>query len=111
MDTDDDSVHHLDIGILFSEHDGTVLSSSLHLSLASLNIIGEGEIMMDNTHDLPKPMCILFGIAFALNLNYPKSMKNTFQSIQQVLLMLGHSDLKPGYKHGKTSLQCKEMRL
>ncbi len=29
------------------------------------------------------------------HLNYPKSMKNTFQIIQQVLLMLGHSELKP----------------
>ncbi len=101
---DDDSFRHIDIGILLVQHEGAVLSSSLHLSPASLKIIIEGEVVMDNIEDLPKAMCILFGLAYALHLNYPKSMKLTFQFIQQVLLMLGHSELKPRLQTLKNQL-------
>jgi len=50
---------------------------------------------MENIQDLPKAMCILFGLMYALHLNYPKTMKLTFQFIQQVLLLLGQTELKP----------------
>ncbi|KAF4099170.1 hypothetical protein G5714_019296 [Onychostoma macrolepis] len=40
FDSDDDySFHHLDIGIILTEHEGDVLSSSLRLSPASLKEI------------------------------------------------------------------------
>lgn len=101
---DDDSFRNIDIGILLVEHEGAVPSSSLHLSPASLKIVIEGEVVMDNIHDLPKAMCILFGLAYALHLNYPKSMKFTFQFIQQVLLELGHGELKPKLQTLKNQL-------
>ncbi|XP_066497026.1 sterile alpha motif domain-containing protein 3-like isoform X2 [Hoplias malabaricus] len=94
FDDSDESFHQLDIGILLVEQEGAVLSSSLHLSPASLKIVIEGEVVMDNIQDLPKAVCILFGLTYALHLNYPKSMKNTFHFIQQVFLTLGHSELK-----------------
>ncbi|XP_030299269.1 uncharacterized protein LOC115597477 [Sparus aurata] len=80
---DDDSFHNIDIGILFIECEGAVLTSSKHLSPALLKIIIEGEVVMDNIQDLPKAMCILFGLTYALHINYPKTMKLTFQFIQQ----------------------------
>lgn len=101
---DDDSFRDLDVGILLVEHEGAVLSSSLHLSPASLKIIIEGEVVMDNIQDLPKAMCILFGLTYALHLNYPKTMKLTFQFIQQVLLSLGHTELKPKIQTLKNQL-------
>lgn len=94
-DSDDDSFRNIDIGILLVEPEGTVPSSSLHLRPASLKIIMEGEVVMANIQDLPKAMCILFGLAYAMHLNYPRSMKFTFQFIQQVFLELGPSELKP----------------
>ncbi|XP_077075806.1 uncharacterized protein LOC143728828 [Siphateles boraxobius] len=90
----DDYFRDLDVGILLIEREGAVLTSSQHLSPASLKII-EGEVMMDNIQDLPQAMWILFRLMNALHLNYPKTMKLTFQFIQQVLLSLGHTDLKP----------------
>ena len=92
---DEDYFRDLDIGILLIEHEGDVLTSSQHLSSTSLKVIIEGEVVMDNIQDLPKAMCILFGLTYALRLNYPKNMKLTFQFIQQELLSLGHTDLKP----------------
>uniref|UniRef100_A0AAY5KES1 Uncharacterized protein n=1 Tax=Esox lucius TaxID=8010 RepID=A0AAY5KES1_ESOLU len=101
---DDDSFRDLDIGILLIEREGAVLTSSQHLSPASLKIIIEGEVVMDNIQDLPKAMCILFGLMYALHLKYPKTMKLTFQFIQQVLLLLGHTDLKPKLQTLKNQL-------
>ena len=45
---------------------------------------------MGNIQDLPKAMCILFGLTYALHLNYPKTLKLTFQFIQQVSLFRPH---------------------
>lgn len=100
---DDNSFRHMEIGILLVEREGAVLSS-LHLSPASVKIIIEGAVVMDNIEDLPKAMCLLFGLSYALHLNYPKSMTLTFQFIQQVLLTLGHSELKPKLQTLKNQL-------
>ncbi|XP_028313916.1 uncharacterized protein LOC114470102 [Gouania willdenowi] len=104
FESDDDSFRDLDIGILLIEREGAVLTSSQHLSPASLKIIIEREVVMDNIQDLPKAMCILFGLTYALHLNYSKTMKLTFQFIQQVLLSLGHTDLKPKLQTLKNQL-------
>ncbi|MEQ2235028.1 hypothetical protein ILYODFUR_037442, partial [Ilyodon furcidens] len=101
---DDDSFRNIDIGILLVEPEGVVPSSSLHLSPASLKIIIEGEVVMDNIQDLPKAMCVLFGLSNTMHLNYPRSMKLTFQFIQQVLLELGHSEIKPKLQTLKNQL-------
>uniref|UniRef100_A0A3B5A6G2 Uncharacterized protein n=1 Tax=Stegastes partitus TaxID=144197 RepID=A0A3B5A6G2_9TELE len=101
---DDDSYRDLDIGILLIEREGAVLTSSQHLSPALLKIIIEGEVVMGNIQDLPKAMCLLFGLTYALHLNYPKTMKLTFQFIQQVVLSLGHTDLKPKLQTLKNQL-------
>uniref|UniRef100_A0A3Q3X5R5 Uncharacterized protein n=1 Tax=Mola mola TaxID=94237 RepID=A0A3Q3X5R5_MOLML len=50
---------------------------------------------MDDLGNLPHAMCLLFGLIYALNLEYPQQLKNTFDFIQRVLLSLGHKSLKP----------------
>lgn len=103
-DDDDDSFRHIEIGILLVEPEGAAVASSLHLSPSSLTVTIEGQVVMDNIEDLPKAMCPLFGLVYALHLNYPKSMKLTFQFIQQVLLALGQSELKPRLQTLKNQL-------
>lgn len=101
-DSDDDaSLRSIDLGILL---EGAVPSSSLQLIPASLKIVIEGEVVMDDIQDLPKALCILFGLAYALHLNYPESMRHTFQFIQQVFLELGHGELKPRLQTLKNEL-------
>ncbi|KAI4805821.1 hypothetical protein KUCAC02_010417, partial [Chaenocephalus aceratus] len=54
-DTDDeDSFRDIEIGILLVEHEGASPLSSLHRSPASLKIILEGQVVIDNIQDLPK---------------------------------------------------------
>ncbi|XP_028856475.1 uncharacterized protein LOC114802036 isoform X2 [Denticeps clupeoides] len=105
FDSADDHVFQdLDLGILLVEREGAVSPSSLHLNPASFKIVIEGEVVMESIKDLPKAICLLFGLTYALHLNYPKPMKNTFQFIQQVLLMVGHTDLKPRLQTLKNQL-------
>lgn len=88
MDSGNDPFCHMGFGIVLIEHERAVSSSSLHLSPASLKIIIEGKVVMDNIEDLPKAMRILFGLVYALHLDYPKSMKLTFQFIPSLLLTM-----------------------
>ncbi|KAI9535865.1 hypothetical protein NQZ68_039526 [Dissostichus eleginoides] len=49
---------------------------------------------------LPQTLCVLFGLIYALQLEYPKCMKNTFHLVQQAMLNLGqcsmpHSQVNP----------------
>ncbi|XP_067295724.1 sterile alpha motif domain-containing protein 3-like isoform X2 [Pseudorasbora parva] len=84
------------VGIVIVE-DGMTLQplNSLHLSPSSFGIVIEGKVVMDNLHNLPESMCLLFGLIYALHLNYPKSLKYTFEFIQRILLSMGQKDLQP----------------
>eukprot|EP00064_Thunnus_orientalis_P000214 superscaffoldBa00000009_g214 len=61
-------------------------SSALpQLNLSRVGIILEGSLVMEVLTNLPQAMCLLFGFTYALHLQYPKCLKNTFTFIQQVL--------------------------
>ncbi|KAF7653210.1 hypothetical protein LDENG_00085670 [Lucifuga dentata] len=49
---------------------------------------------MDNLDSLTQAMHLVFGLTYALHLNYPRCMNNTFSFIQQVLLNVGKKELK-----------------
>ena len=57
-----------------------------------------------DVESLPQAMYIVFGLTYALHLNYPKYMKNTFDLFQQVFLNLGKTDLKPKLQTLKNQL-------
>uniref|UniRef100_A0A4W6E2B0 Uncharacterized protein n=1 Tax=Lates calcarifer TaxID=8187 RepID=A0A4W6E2B0_LATCA len=57
-------------------------------SINSIAIILEGNIVMDEIPTTSQALCLLFGLIYALHLDYPKGMKNTFVLIQKILLNL-----------------------
>lgn len=79
-------------------------SQALHLENSHTAIILEGAIVMDNIENLPDAMWLLFGLIYALNLEYPPQLKNTFDFIQRVFLSLGHKSLKPKLQSLKNML-------
>ncbi|XP_056606334.1 uncharacterized protein LOC130424571 [Triplophysa dalaica] len=102
---DEEGLSSISIGILtVIPEDCESIPYSLHLDAASIALILEGKIVMDNLGNLPQAMCILFGLIYALNLEYPPVLKNTFDFIQRVLLSLGHKSLKPKLQSLKTLL-------
>ncbi|XP_051965925.1 uncharacterized protein LOC127631713 [Xyrauchen texanus] len=82
------------VGLLTVISEDALLSPNhLHLDPVSTAIILEGGIVMDNLENLPQALCLLFGLSYALHLDYPKPMKNTFGFIQRVMLGLGENKL------------------
>ena len=59
---------------------------------------------MQNLENLPQAFCLLFGLIYALHLDYPKYLKNTFTFVQQVMLDLGRSELTPKIQTLKNQL-------
>lgn len=50
---------------------------------------------MDEVPTTSLGLCLLFGLINALQLDYPKGMKNTFEFIQKVSVNLGQQKLSP----------------
>ncbi|KAI5104947.1 hypothetical protein C0J45_4619 [Silurus meridionalis] len=75
------------VGLLF------IGEENLKLNPSKVGIILEGNVVMDDLANLPQAFCVLFGLIYALHLDYPKYMKNTFCFVQQVMLNLGKSEL------------------
>lgn len=79
-------------------------SASPKLNPTRVGIILEGSIVMDTLTNLPQAMCLLFGFTYALHLQCPKCLKNTFIFIQQVMLNLAQSELPPKVQKLKNDL-------
>lgn len=76
----------------------------LHLQPSSIAIILEGTIVMDDIGSHDQALCLVFGLIYALHLDYPKTLKNTFEFIQRVMLTLGVGNLKPKFQSLKNAL-------
>lgn len=50
---------------------------------------------MDIIKDLPQAVVLLFGLTYALHLDYPKYMENTLKFLQTVMLGMGNKTLSP----------------
>ncbi|XP_030578859.1 uncharacterized protein LOC115775464 [Archocentrus centrarchus] len=106
FDTDDEERLYSDVpvGILCHEQENmSPHMQSLHHNAFPVGIILEGKIVM-NAVNLPQAMYIVFGLTYALHLTYPKYMKNTFDFVQQVLMNIGKTDLKPKLQTLKNQL-------
>ncbi len=69
--------------------------NAVHLQPISTAIVLEGSTVMDNVRDFPQAVCLIFGLMYALHLDYPKCMANTLKFIQAVMLGLGNKTLPP----------------
>lgn len=74
------------------------------LNPSRVGFILEGSIVMEALSSLPQAMCLLFGLTYALHLQYPKCFRNTFIFIQQVMLNLGRNELPPKIQRLKNDL-------
>lgn len=81
-------VKGLELGILTVVEDdvGAVHSSPTTRSIA---LVIEEQIVLDDVSDLPTAFALLFGLIYALNLDYPKDLRYTFEVIQKVFMNLG----------------------
>ncbi|KAG8010355.1 hypothetical protein GBF38_014637, partial [Nibea albiflora] len=78
--------------------------NALHLEPSSIGIILEGNLVMDEIESHAQAICLIFGLIYALHLDYPQSLKNTFNFIQRVMLNLGVGNLRPKLQSLKNAL-------
>ncbi|KAL3975122.1 hypothetical protein ACER0C_023748 [Sarotherodon galilaeus] len=76
----------------------------LYLHPTSTAIVIEGNLVMDKIKDFPQAVCLLFGLTYALQLDYPKYMAHTLRFIQTVMLGLGSKTLSPKLQSLRNSL-------
>ncbi|XP_073667526.1 uncharacterized protein [Paramisgurnus dabryanus] len=64
---------------------GTIHSSP---NVRCLSVVLEELVVLDNVQDLPTAVVLLFGLIYCLNMNYPKELKYTFETVQKVFIGL-----------------------
>ncbi|XP_077065672.1 uncharacterized protein LOC143718532 [Siphateles boraxobius] len=101
----DESEPELDgvaVGLLtvISDHDTT---SPVHYNPLRISVILENEAVVS----LPRigdAFLVIFGLIYALHLNYPKALTNTFEFTQKILLCLESGKLSPRLQTLKNDL-------
>ncbi|KAJ8382962.1 hypothetical protein SKAU_G00037400 [Synaphobranchus kaupii] len=82
----------------------SVMTEDTPPKISSIAIILEGNLVLDEIPTHAQALCLLFGLIYALHLDYPKGMKNTFEFIQKILLNLGQQKLSPKLQTLKNAL-------
>lgn len=84
-------------------------TSPVHFSPASTAIVVEDDLVMSDIPRLADAFALLFGLMYALHLDYPRKLINTFTFIQKVLMGLDDGKpLKPCLLNLKNDLLLKE---
>ncbi|XP_048102454.1 uncharacterized protein LOC125296540 isoform X2 [Alosa alosa] len=95
---DKEAYNETPVGIIIIGEENSPLNPS------RLGIVLEGNVVFDGPANLPQAFCVLFGLTYALHLDYLKYMKNTFLFVQQVMFNLGKSQLPPKIQTLKNQL-------
>lgn len=81
-----DNFTQVPVGVLI------VMTEDTPPEINSIAVILEGK---DEIPTTSQARCLLFGLIYALHLDYPKGMKSTFEFIQKILLNLGQQKHSP----------------
>ncbi|XDV22201.1 hypothetical protein PO909_027150 [Leuciscus waleckii] len=65
----------------------------VHFSPTSISIVVEDDVVMSDIPNLADAFVLLLGLMYALHLDYPKKLINTFTFIQKIIM--GLDDGKP----------------
>lgn len=95
----------MDIGILVVTEENS--ANLLPKEIIDVALVLEEEIVLHYLKDVPNAFVLLIGLLYALNIDYPKDLKYTFEVIQKVILNIG-GDACSSKVHGlRNRLLCK----
>lgn len=60
---------------------------------AKVYIVAEGDILAYEVDDFPKAVCLLFGLIYNLNLQYP--VRYTYEYLQKVVMEIDSTKMSP----------------
>ncbi|KAK7160651.1 hypothetical protein R3I93_008342 [Phoxinus phoxinus] len=64
-------------------------NSGPYPTVVNVAIVLEEEVVMDNLGDFTNALMVLFGLLYAVNMEYPKDLRYTFEAVQKIILNLG----------------------
>ncbi|KAK3525828.1 hypothetical protein QTP70_010506 [Hemibagrus guttatus] len=88
-DTDEEEAYVRGVKLCILEVMKDDISSSAKLTCVNCGIIVEGTLVMEVIPDFPTAFMVLFGLLYALNIEYPKGLKYTFEAVQNIFVGLG----------------------
>ncbi|XP_074500282.1 uncharacterized protein LOC141772779 [Sebastes fasciatus] len=99
-DPEEEQTKGLIVGILTVLEDD---DSSASATVINVAVVVEEDIVLQDLPDLPTAFAYLFGLIYALNLQYPKELRYTFETIKKVFMGLG-TDLSARVRSLKNKL-------
>lgn len=57
--------------------------------IINASVVLEEAVVLSDLGDIPNALAVLMGLLYALNIDYPKELKDTFEVIQRVLMNIG----------------------
>nr|XP_054592692.1 uncharacterized protein LOC107373799 isoform X1 [Nothobranchius furzeri]XP_054592693.1 uncharacterized protein LOC107373799 isoform X1 [Nothobranchius furzeri]XP_054592694.1 uncharacterized protein LOC107373799 isoform X1 [Nothobranchius furzeri]XP_054592695.1 uncharacterized protein LOC107373799 isoform X1 [Nothobranchius furzeri]XP_054592696.1 uncharacterized protein LOC107373799 isoform X1 [Nothobranchius furzeri]XP_054592697.1 uncharacterized protein LOC107373799 isoform X1 [Nothobranch len=57
--------------------------------IIATSVILEEQVVLPDVEDIPHAIALLMGLLFALNIDYPKELRYTFQVFQKILMNIG----------------------
>ncbi|XP_063043739.1 uncharacterized protein LOC134438082 [Engraulis encrasicolus] len=85
-DADDVALQGVAMGILYVREDCGPGTSARVQNIA---VILEERVVLQDIPDTPTALAYLFGFLYALNISYPKALKYTFDTLQNVFMEVG----------------------
>ncbi|KAJ8357241.1 hypothetical protein SKAU_G00200350 [Synaphobranchus kaupii] len=70
-----------------------IIRESLLHKPKDIGIVIDGVEVLNELPSVPAAMAMLFGLIYALNMEYPKGFKFTFEAIQKILMELGSNKM------------------
>lgn len=82
-DADDVALRGVAVGILYVHED---CGPGRSTRVQNIAVILEERIVLQDIPDTPTALAYLFGLLYALNISYPKALKYTFDTLQNVFM-------------------------
>lgn len=103
-DPEEEKTKRLSVGTLTVLEDDR---SSPRANVLNLAVVVEDTIILEELSDLPTGFAYLFGLIYASNIQYPKGLRYTFETVQKIFMGLG-KDLS--LSKGKIPLKTDSLR-
>lgn len=102
--------HYIDFDLQDGDGDITgelmkIVTTRGGIPAARAKIVLEGTEVLTDV-DFPRACALLMGLIYALNLSYPKELKNTFEVFQKIFLELDDLKASPKVMLLKNKLLC-----
>ncbi|KAJ8353487.1 hypothetical protein SKAU_G00210540 [Synaphobranchus kaupii] len=100
---DDPEAHLVDTPVALLTVVRDNITDPIHYHPVNVSVVVEDEVVTSHSQ-LPDAFLVLFGLIYALHLNYPKGLTSTFEFVQKVLLGLEDGKLSPRLQTLKNEL-------